>query len=208
MQQKKLQIPYIQISTDYVFSGHNNSPWQVFDRTEPMTIYGQSKLAGELSVQDTYCEGSYIIRTAWLYSQYGNNFAKKIIRKLLNSQDVIHVVNDQFGQPTSARDLSFQIIRIIENSLPFGIYHSTNSGAASWFDFSQRILRNMGERRERIMAIASTELRSRVSRPNYTVLDHTKWLQTNVLPLRNWEIALDDIFPVIFDRTREELSDG
>lgn len=205
---QKLNIPLVHISTDYVFSGEGEKPWRVSDQTQPMSAYGRSKLAGEISVQSIHGDRSYILRTAWLYSEHGSNFPKSIMKRALQSEDSLNVVVDQIGQPTSAKDLAMQIVRIVENELPFGIYHATNSGKTSWFDFARRILMLMGQSVDRVVAVPSSAYPSRVQRPAFSVLDHSEWLTTKVAPMRDWQSAFDEVFPSILKKVEAELLHG
>jgi dTDP-4-dehydrorhamnose reductase len=205
---QKLNIPLVHISTDYVFSGEGEKPWRVSDQTQPMSAYGRSKLAGEISVQSIHGDRSYILRTAWLYSEHGSNFPKSIMKRALQSEDSLNVVVDQIGQPTSAKDLAMQIVRIVENELPFGIYHATNSGKTSWFDFARRILMLMGQSVDRVVAVPSSAYPSRVQRPAFSVLDHSEWLTTKVAPMRDWQLAFDEVFPSILKKVEAELLHG
>jgi dTDP-4-dehydrorhamnose reductase len=120
-----------QISTDYVFSGESTEPLQTNEIMNPKTIYGRTKAEGERRVLEVYPENSSIIRTAWLYSPWGKNFAKSMTWLAINGNGVVHVVNDQLGQPTSAMDLAKQLIDLGLSSSPVGIYHGTNSGEAT-----------------------------------------------------------------------------
>lgn len=204
----RLGIPLVHISTDYVFAGNRNTPWKVEDPTEPTSAYGRSKLAGEVAIRSIHQEGSYILRTAWLYSAFGSNFAKSIISKTLNTKEALRVVDDQIGQPTYAKDLARQIIDTCENKIPFGTYHATNSGSATWYEFASRIIELIGEPEERINPVTSNEFPSPVKRPNYSVLDNSKWLETKVPPMRDWKEALDEAFPSILASVRAESVDA
>ena len=133
------RVPLVHISTDYVFSGQKSSPYQVSDITNPLSVYGASKTLGEELVRAAHPSGSWIMRTAWLYSQYGKNFARTIARKGLAGDD-LSVVNDSFGQPTSALALGRQILALVEAKPCAGIFHGTNSGNATWFDFAKAIV--------------------------------------------------------------------
>ena len=205
---KELGVPLVHISTDYVFSGESFRPWRISDQAEPKTTYGQSKLAGERELLSIYPEGSYVVRTAWLYSKFGSNFPKAIIKRVLNESRDIAVVQDQVGQPTSAKDLSLQIVRMIDCQLPFGVYHATNSGEVSWFEFSQYILHLMGMSPNKIVGVQTNQYMSKSSRPRYSVLDHSHWNFTKLLPMRNWKIAFHEIFNEIFESAKEEIKYG
>jgi len=138
---KELEVPLIHISTDYVFSGESQLPWRVTAATFPSTQYGASKLAGEKLIQEIHPEGSWILRTAWLYGPYGKNFAKTMIRKAITESGEVRVVDDQIGQPTSTFDLTNRIVEIGKRDIPPGVYHATNSGQTSWFEFTREIFR-------------------------------------------------------------------
>jgi dTDP-4-dehydrorhamnose reductase len=129
----------IHISTDYVFSGENQSPWQIEDEINPQSAYGRTKALGENRVGSIHPENSFIVRTAWLYSPFGKNFAKTMTKLALNGEGQVRVVNDQVGQPTSAMDLAKQLVQLGLSTTPAGIYHGTNSGQATWFEFAQEI---------------------------------------------------------------------
>ncbi len=190
-QAKKLKSIFVQVSTDYVFSGINDSPWKEDDLPVPVSQYGLSKLNGERLVKTVYPEKSYLIRTAWLYSEFGSNFPKTIIRKALNSSGEIKVVNDQWGQPTNCWDLSHQIIEVVRNSIDFGIYHATNSGFTNRFEFAQEVLSLSGEDKCRVMPVSTDFSSDLAKRPLYSVLAHDSWSLTPVKPLRHWKSALE-----------------
>jgi dTDP-4-dehydrorhamnose reductase len=201
---KNVQSVYMQVSTDYVFSGPRATPWQPEDTRVPTSIYGMSKAEGEIGVLAEYSEASYIFRTAWLYSPWGKNFAKTMTRLALSGATEVRVVGDQIGQPTSALDLARQIIDAVSIKLPFGIYHATNSGQASWFEFAQEIFRLCGQDSDfdRVVQINSSELVRPANRPTYSVLGHDAWEASSEtspkLPaMRNWKVALNEVMPTI-----------
>ena len=132
----------IQVSTDYVFDGKGCTPYKEEDATNPQTVYGRTKLAGEENVIRS-CAGSMVIRTAWLYSTFGNNFVKTMIR-LGKERDALGVVFDQVGSPTYARDLARTIMHIVDKGIVPGVYHFTNEGVCSWYDFTRAIHRLEG----------------------------------------------------------------
>jgi dTDP-4-dehydrorhamnose reductase len=185
----------VHFSTDYVFSGDANSPWKVNDPTKPNSIYGSSKLAGELEAISIYSENSMIIRTAWLYSCFGRNFYKTMLTKALNSKEVVRVVSDQRGQPTSAVDLAELTIKAVMSNAPSGIFHGTNAGSTSWFEFARYIFRIAGQDEERVIPIISSELATRVERPKYSVLDNQKWSEYGISPLGFWEDSVLKMLP-------------
>lgn len=201
---KSVGAVFLHMSTDYVFSGYSNRPWLETDVRAPKSVYGFSKAAGEEAVLSEYAEKSYIFRTAWLYSKWGKNFAKTMVQKALFEHGEVKVVNDQFGQPTSAVDLARQIISSIEFQLPFGVYHATNSGQATWFEFAKEIFVSCGSEAlaDRVVPIESKSYFRPAKRPNYSVLGHDAWNQKNskLLPIRamrDWRTALGEIIPVI-----------
>ncbi len=205
---RELDVPLIHISTDYVFSGTGNSPWKTTDFPKPSSQYGASKLAGEQQIESLYGEKSLVMRTAWLYGPFGKNFAKTILKKALTTQDEIRVVDDQFGQPTSTLDLATQIYKTSINKLPSGIYHATNSGEATWYEFAREIVALSGEPKTRVKPIKSSEYPKPAKRPGYSVLDHSKWKDTAVAEMGDWKSALIRAFPAIKREVDKELGLG
>jgi len=174
------------ISTDYVFDGVKNEPYIEFDRPHPLNVYGHSKLAGEQLVQ-TLCQRYFIVRTSWLYGVDGRNFAKTMIA-LAKKGEPIKVVDDQFGSPTFAYDLSRFLGELIETSR-FGIYHATNSGHCSWFDFAAAIFEE--SRLNVSLEPCTTDQFPRPARrPRYSVLDNMAIRVNGFRPLRHWREAL------------------
>jgi dTDP-4-dehydrorhamnose reductase len=194
----------VQISTDYVFSGQNESPWSVSSEKIPNTAYGRTKADGEDRVLNLYSEGSYILRTAWLYSPWRKNFAKTMVRLALNENLEVCVVRDQVGQPTSSCDLAAQIVKLIESNAPVGVYHGTNSGSATWFEFAKTIFELSGADASRVIPVDSDEFPRPARRPLYSVLDHYEWTRTSITEMRNWKEALKESFPKIRDEVAKE----
>jgi dTDP-4-dehydrorhamnose reductase len=192
-----LKAQFVQISTDYVFSGIGSTPWDETADHDPQSVYGATKSGGEKDVLNIYPSGSYIVRTAWLYSSTGNNFAKTMTRVALSGQNEVRVVNDQIGQPTFAKDLAKQIVDLVLSDAPVGIYHGTNSGQSSWFEFAKEIFRLSGADDSRVAPAASSEFARPATRPMYSVLGHNAWLKTQVPVMRNWKIALAEAMPAI-----------
>jgi dTDP-4-dehydrorhamnose reductase len=184
---KSVGARLVHFSTDYVFAGDAISPCNVNDLTEPLSIYGKSKLAGELEIQNEYSENSLIIRTAWLYSTFGRNFYKTILSKALNSDESLQVVSDQFGQPTSALDLAELTVKAVAKNVAPGLFHGTNAGSCSWFEYAKYIFEISGEDTSRVIPVLSSEFRSKVHRPKYSVLDNQKWSEFGILPLGSWK---------------------
>ena len=194
----------IHISTDYVFSGDSNTPWQVNDRINPQSAYGRTKADGESRVLATYPKNSSIVRTAWLYSPWGENFAKTMTRLAMNGDGVVRVVNDQMGQPTSSTDLAKQLVELGLSSSPEGVYHGTNSGQGTWFDFAQEIFKLAGVDENRIVGVSSSEYPRATKRPSYSVLSHDEWDRTSLNPMRDWRIALTEAMPSIISAVKAE----
>ena len=179
----------IHISTDYVFDGSGHKPYQPEDETRPVSVYGRTKLAGEQEVLK-YAEQAIIIRTAWLYSPYGNNFVKTM-RRLGEERESLNVVADQIGTPTYAADLATAIVRILpqmsaENK---GVYHFTNEGVCSWYDFARKIM-ELSELNCKVNPIPSSAYPTKAKRPFYSILDKSKIKQTFNLEIKHWEEGL------------------
>jgi dTDP-4-dehydrorhamnose reductase len=201
---KLCEAKLIHISTDYVFSGDSNSPWQVNDALNPKSAYGRTKADGEMRVLETYPENSSIVRTAWLYSPWGKNFAKTMTRLAMNVDGVVRVVNDQMGQPTSATDLAKQLIEFGLSDSPRSIYHGTNSGQGTWFEFAQEIFKLAGADKNRVVGVSSSEYPRPAKRPSYSVLSHDAWANTSLQPMRDWRIALAEAMPAIVSAVKAE----
>ena len=183
-------IKFIHISTDYVFDGEANIPYSEEAATNPKSVYGKTKMGGEQMVLEKNPE-SIIIRTSWLYSEYGSNFVKTILR-LANEKEFLKVVNDQFGSPTYAGDLAAVIISIVKaasNKWKPGIYHYSNQAEISWFDFASKILEIM-EVKIPIFQVASTEFPVKATRPMYSVLSTQKIIAEYNVEIPFWEDSL------------------
>lgn len=195
----------IHFSTDYVFSGLRNTPWKVDSETKPLSVYGKSKLAGERIIERENPENSVIIRTSWLYSPHGKNFFKTILRRAIRENGSISVVDDQLGQPTNARDLAFQVACIIENRIQGGIFHITNSGIASWFDFAVEIFKLNGSDIDRVRPISSSEFKNKAERPSYSALDNSKIIESSLIAMPAWQDSVKRSFPDIKKAVMEEI---
>jgi len=179
----------VHISTDYVFDGAGSKPYREYDPVNPQSVYGKSKLDGEIMVRN-HCSHHYIVRTAWLFGVHGNNFVRTMLR-LAGEKDVLTVVNDQQGSPTFTWDLAEAIVELIQ-SRSYGTYHLTNSGACTWFDFTKEILLQAGLKQVRVEPV-TTELLSRpANRPKYSVMDNFMWRMDGRTPLRSYQEALKD----------------
>lgn len=180
----------IQVSTDYVFDGNSCKPYKEEDATNPQTVYGRTKLAGEENVIRS-CAGSMVIRTAWLYSTFGNNFVKTMIR-LGKEREQLGVVFDQVGSPTYARDLARTIMQIIDRGIVPGVYHFTNEGVCSWYDFTQAIHQLEGIDSCHVTPIHTEDYPVPATRPHFSVLDKSKFKSTFGIEIRWWKDALKE----------------
>jgi dTDP-4-dehydrorhamnose reductase len=193
---KVVNAKFFQLSTDYVFSGEKNAPWDEYDKKSPISNYGLSKSMGEDFVLESYPENSFIIRTAWLYSLGGNNFLTKMLEKIEKSEAKLKIVADQFGQPTSVTDLAERIISMLYLDLNSKIFHATNTGQASWFEFASKIYKLRGQSSSHILPIQSVEFVSPAKRPAYSVLGQSAWADSNLMPMRNWQEALTELLTI------------
>jgi dTDP-4-dehydrorhamnose reductase len=201
---KESNSKLIHISTDYVFSGNAKSPWEVYYEINPQSAYGRTKADGENRVQATYSENSFIVRTAWLYSCWGKNFVKTMTRIANQAKGEIRVVNDQVGQPTSAVDLAKQLVELGVSTSPPGIYHGTNSGEATWFEFAREIFELAEADSSRVVGVSSDGFSRPAKRPSYSVLSHDCWAKTAIQPIRDWRIALEEAMPAIISTVQAE----
>ena len=178
----------LHISTDYVFDGTNHTPYVETDTPCPDSVYGSTKLAGEMGVMK-FCRKTMIIRTGWLYSTFGNNFVKTMLR-LGRERDKLGVVFDQVGTPTYAHDLAQAIMTAIEQGVKPGIFHFSDEGVCSWYDFAKAIHRMSGINRCQVSPLHTEEYPTPASRPHYSVLDKTKIKQTYGIVIPQWEESL------------------
>lgn len=194
----------IHISTDYVFSGDGNTPYTTKTHTAPLNAYGRTKLMGDEAVL-RIGEGHFpVIRTAWLYSRYGKNFAKTMAARAIQGLPV-RVVDDQFGQPTMAGDLARFIVSVTNADTSPQIIHGTNSGQATWFNFAQEIYELLGADASLVSPVNSTEFPTKAKRPSYSVLDHTELIGSSINEMREWLPALRDEIPHIMQHVISEM---
>ena len=184
-------IFFLHISTDYVFNGKSYKPYSECDNTDPVSVYGLTKRNGELSILSSKCRAA-IIRTSWLYSEYGNNFVKTMLR-LSEEREQINVVSDQTGTPTYSRDLAKAIMQIIaqnEKIQKQEIFHFSNEGVASWYDFAIEIMR-FGKRTAKIFPISTEQYPTPAKRPYYSVLDKQKIKSQFTINIPHWKDSLE-----------------
>lgn len=179
----------IHISTDYVFDGTGHLPYTEEEAPCPNSVYGATKLAGEQAVMAN-CSRAMIIRTAWLYSIYGNNFVKTML-KLGQERDTLGVVFDQIGTPTYAYDLACAIFSAINRGIVPGVYHFSNEGVCSWYDFTLAIHRLAGITTCKVSPLHTDEFPAKAPRPHYSVLDKTKIKKTFDIEIPHWMDSLD-----------------
>ena len=189
---KEYNTILLHISTDFIFDGTSTQPYLETDIPNPKSVYGQTKLDGELAVQKNW-EKHFIIRTSWVYSQFANNFMKTMLR-LASERDSLSVVNDQIGTPTYAVDLAEVLMNIIQSSItnkpsPFGIYNFSNEGVCSWYDFASAIFHQKGISID-LQPIPTSAYPTPAKRPSYSVLDKSKIKNTFNLKINDWKTSL------------------
>ena len=189
---QKNQVKLLHISTDFVFDGASSKPYLETDATNPLGIYGKTKLEGEQALANAMND-YFIIRTSWVYSQFGNNFMKTMLR-LASERDSLSVVADQIGTPTNAVDLAEALLKIIQycQTEPvevFGIYNFSNEGQCSWYDFAAEIFR-VNNVSINLQPIPSTAYPTPAKRPAYSVLDKSKIKEVFGIEIKNWEESL------------------
>lgn len=185
---KEIGGTLIHISTDYVFKGDKHRPLVEDDEIGPDSIYGKSKLQGEENIENIL-DKYFILRTAWLYGVHGPNFIKKML-ELSQNHDTLTVVNDQEGSPTFTKDLSLAIKEIIHSD-KYGVYHVTNSGNTTWYEFSKLIFKKK-DIDVNVKPVSSEEFAAPAPRPHYSVLSHDKWIKNGFTELRDYKEALDE----------------
>ena len=186
---------FIHVSTDYVFDGENNLAYTEEDFTNPLGVYGASKLAGdELALEVNPC--SVILRTSWVYSEFGKNFVKTMLN-LFATKEELSIVADQFGQPTNANDLAEAIMKIIKSEkITPGIFNFSNLGRISWFDFAEKIA-ELSEAKIKLNAIETSQYPTPAKRPKNSVLDLDKISKTYAIQLKPWEESIEDCIQIL-----------
>ncbi|MDO9395585.1 MAG: dTDP-4-dehydrorhamnose reductase [Herbiconiux sp.] len=182
-----------QISTDYVFQGDATSPYPEDEPRDPLNAYGRTKAGGEEAVLRLNPAGGYVVRTAWLYGEHGNNFVATMLRLGRDPErEFVTVVNDQVGQPTWTADLARQLVALADSDAPAGVYHGTNSGQGSWFDFAQASFQEAGLDPDKVKPTDSSQFVRPAPRPAYSVLGHDAWSRAGLEPMRDWRAALHE----------------
>jgi dTDP-4-dehydrorhamnose reductase len=194
---KEFDTVLLHVSTDFVFDGNSSKPYTEEDVPNPTGVYGQTKLDGERAIQEIW-EKHLIIRTSWVYSQFGNNFMKTMLR-LGSERDSLSVVNDQIGTPTNAVDLAECLLTMIITQHPapntqhhYGIYNFSNEGQCSWYDFAKKIF-EINKIEIDLQAIPTTSYPTPAKRPNYSVLDKSKIKKAFNLSIKSWEKSLETV---------------
>jgi dTDP-4-dehydrorhamnose reductase len=181
----------IHLSTDYVFDGAASAPYAEGSPTNPVSAYGASKLAGEKLLRETLPDASLIVRTAWLYGVPGSSFPATILGAA-QTRDTLQVVTDQIGQPTWTHDVARMIRSLLESSVTSGVFHATNAGQASWWEFARRLFELAGWDPERVLPTTSETFVRPAPRPAWSVLGHDNWEKNGLPPPRHWRAALDE----------------
>ena len=187
----------IHLSTDYVFDGQSDIPYPEDTPRNPQSAYGASKAAGEEAVLEEHEAGTVLLRTAWLYGFGGSHFPGSMLQ-IADRQETLSVVTDQIGQPTWSRDLARWIRLLIENRVEAGIFHGTNAGQTSWWDFARLIFQKAGLDPKRVQPTTSDEFVRPAARPSWSVLGHSRWAEIGLPTPRPWNEAFDEAFPALF----------
>ncbi|EPY7710154.1 dTDP-4-dehydrorhamnose reductase [Bacillus pacificus] len=181
------------VSTDYVFDGTKDTPYKADDQTNPQTVYGKSKLVGEQYTRE-YCSKSYIVRTSWVFGLYGNNFVKTMLR-LAEENKELGVVHDQVGSPTYTADLARFIISLVQTD-KYGVYHGSNSGVCSWYEFAKEIFKQ-SEIEVIVNPLKTEDFPRPAVRPKYSVLDKGMIQQNGFEALPDWKVALGNFLKIL-----------
>lgn len=191
---KELDIPLMYFSTDYVFDGQGESEWKEYDERHPLNVYGQTKYEGELAVQTL--NRYFIVRIAWVFGVNGNNFIKTMLR-LGKAHGAVSVVNDQIGSPTYTYDLAKLCVQMIQTN-KYGIYHATNEGLCSWYEFACEIFKQAGMNVE-VTPVDSTKFPAKAKRPNNSRMSKTMLDKNGFDRLPTWQDALSRYLKEICD---------
>ncbi len=184
----------VQVSTDYVFDGQGRQPYPEDGRPAPRTAYGRTKLAGERAALEQPGLAGYVVRTAWLYGAHGPSFVATMTRKA-RGQELVHVVDDQRGQPTWSKDVADRIHALVASAAAPGIYHATSGGETTWFGLAREVFRLLGADPDRVLPATSSTLARPAPRPAYSVLGHAAWERAGLTPIGGWQQALQRGLP-------------
>lgn len=193
---KELDIKMIQISTDYVFNGQGERPWEPDDEADPQSVYGQTKYEGELAVKELL-DKYFIVRIAWVFGVNGKNFVKTMLN-LAKTRDTLTVVNDQFGSPTYTEDLAKLLVDMVQSD-KYGIYHATNEGICSWYEFACAIFKEAGIEMT-VLPVSSAEYAAKAKRPANSRMSKEKLTENGFEKLPTWQDALKRYIPVIAEK--------
>jgi dTDP-4-dehydrorhamnose reductase len=186
----------VQVSTDYVFDGMAEKPYQEDHPTAPRSAYGRTKLAGEQAARAALAHDAYVVRTAWLYGAHGASFVRTMLGRA-RATSPSSVVDDQRGQPTWTADVAAQIYAIIEADAPAGIYHATSSGETTWFGLAREVYALAGADTALVTPTTSAAYQRPAPRPAYSVLGHEAWSAAGIKPIGDWQDALGRAFPAM-----------
>jgi dTDP-4-dehydrorhamnose reductase len=194
-------VRLVHLSTDYVFAGDADRPYEVDDPPAPRSAYGRTKLAGEEAVRDLLPASSYVVRTAWLYGAGGANFVKTMVR-LEREKETVEVVDDQRGAPTWSAHLARGLVELGRSNAPAGVYHCTGGGETTWFGFTKAIFEELGADPARVLPTTSEAFARPAPRPAYSVLSHRAWIAAGLTPMPHWRDALREAFLTVGDALR------
>jgi dTDP-4-dehydrorhamnose reductase len=197
----KVGAQLIQVSTDYVFAGDADQPYDVDDVPAPKGAYGRTKLAGELAVREILPHASHVVRTAWLYGATGGNFVKTMAR-LERERETVSVVDDQRGSPTWSHDVAAGLLALAGSDVAAGTLHVTNRGVTTWHGFTKAIFEELGAAPDRVLPTTSEAFQRPAPRPAYSVLSARAWDAAGLPPLRDWRSALAEAFRTAGDSFR------
>jgi dTDP-4-dehydrorhamnose reductase len=197
----KVGARLIHVSTDYVFPGDADRPYEVDDQTGPKSVYGRTKLAGEEAVREILPDAACVVRTAWVYGASGQNFVKTMVR-LEKERDTVSVVDDQRGSPTWSRDLANGLLALAGSDVRAGVLHATNRGETTWYGFTKAIFEELGADPERVRPTTTDAFPRPAPRPAYSVLSPRSWDEAGLPPLPDWRSALAAAFRTAGDAFR------
>jgi dTDP-4-dehydrorhamnose reductase len=191
----KNEVVLLHISTDFVFNGKHYLPYKETDQTDALSVYGKSKLEGEIAIQKSL-KSYYIIRTSWLYSEFGSNFLKSMLN-LAKTKDELNIVNNQIGTPTYAMDLAKVILIMIDQNTNYGLYHYSNQGVASWYDFAKAIFQKTNIN-IKVNPIPAISYPTPATRPHFSVMDKQKITNIFNLEIPYWQESLQNCLKALF----------